>query len=113
MESTRQKKVSRLVQKELAFYFQRESRNHFGSALITVTIVRVSPDLSHARVYLSLFKAPKPEELMEVIKGMKKEIRKMLGELVRNQLRIVPDLDFFLDDSIDYFENIDRLLSKD
>jgi ribosome-binding factor A len=62
---------------------------------------------------LSLFKAPKPEELMEVIKGMKKEIRKMLGELVRNQLRIVPDLDFFLDDSIDYFENIDRLLSKD
>jgi ribosome-binding factor A len=72
MESTRQKKVSRLVQKELAVYFQRESRNHFGSALITVTIVRVSPDLSHARVYLSLFKAPKPEELMEAIKGMNK-----------------------------------------
>jgi ribosome-binding factor A len=59
-----------------------------------------------------LFKAEKPDELMETIKGMKKEIRKKLGELVRNQLRIVPDLDFFVDDSIDYFENIDRLLSK-
>jgi ribosome-binding factor A len=66
--------------------------------------------LSYARVYLSLFKAKKPEELLETIRFMKKDIRRKLGELVRNQLRIVPDLDFFIDDSLDYFENIDRLL---
>jgi ribosome-binding factor A len=78
--------------------------------MITVTVVRVSPDLSYARVYLSLFKAKKPEELLETIRFMKKDIRRKLGELVRNQLRIVPDLDFFIDDSLDYFENIDRLL---
>jgi len=109
-ESTRQKKVSRLIQKELAIYFQRESHLHFGSAMITVTVVRVSPDLSHARVYLSLFKAQKPDELLETIRFMKKDIRRKLGELVRNQLRIVPDLDFFIDDSLDYFEKIDQLL---
>jgi len=111
-ESTRQKKVARLIQKELVIYFQRESQMHFGSAMITVTIVRVSPDLSHARVYLSLFKAKKPEELLNTIRFMKSDIRRKLGELVRNQLRIVPDLDFFIDDSLDYFENIDRLLQS-
>lgn len=111
-ESTRQKKVGRLVQKELAGIFQRESRNLFEGAMITVTVVRVSPDLSYARVYLSLFQAKKPDALIANIKLMKKEIRRRLGELVGKQLRIIPDLDFFIDDSLDYFENIDRLLKS-
>lgn len=111
-ESTRQKKVARLIQKELAGLFQRESRNLFGGAMITVTVVRVSPDLSYARVYLSLFKVEKPQQLIDEIKLMKKDIRRRLGEIVGKQLRIVPDLDFFIDDSLDYFEKIDRLLGN-
>jgi ribosome-binding factor A len=110
MESTRQKKVARLVQKEMAEIFQRESRNLFMGAFITVTTTRISPDLSHAKVYLSMFKVSKPEELLIHIRSVKPEIRKQLGEKVRHQLRIVPDLEFFLDDSLDYLENIDRLL---
>jgi ribosome-binding factor A len=112
MESTRQKKVARLVQKELATYFLRESKTLYGGAFITVTTVRISPDLSHARVYLSLFKAADAGALLDQIVAEKKEIRKHLGEMVRKQLRIVPDLDFFLDDSLDYFEKIDKLLKN-
>ncbi len=112
MESTRQKKVARLVQKEMAELFQKESRNLFDGAFITVTTARISPDLGHAKIYLSMFKVEKPEELLEHIQSQKKEIRKRLGEKVRHQLRIVPDLDFYVDDSLDYLENIDRLLSE-
>ena len=111
MESTRQKKVARLVQKEMAELFQKESRNLFNGAFITVTTARISPDLGHAKIYLSMFKVEKLEELLGQIQGLKKEIRKRLGEKVRHQLRIVPDLDFYVDDSLDYLENIDRLLS--
>jgi ribosome-binding factor A len=111
-ESTRQKKVARLIQKELSVLFQRESRTLFASAMITVTVVRVSPDLSYARVYLSVFNAKAPEELLGMIKAMKKEIRKRLGDIIKHQLRIVPDLDFFIDDSLDYYERIDNLLKK-
>jgi ribosome-binding factor A len=112
MESTRQKKVARLVQKEMAELFQRESRNLFGGAFITVTTTRISPDLSHVKVYLSMFKVEKPEEMLKHIDSIKSEIRNQLGQKVRHQLRIVPHLDFFLDDSLDYFENIDRILSQ-
>lgn len=112
MESTRQKKVARLVQKELANYFLKESRNLYAGAFITVTTVRMSPDLSHARVYLSLFKSPDAKALLNQIIAEKKDIRRHLGEMVRKQLRIVPDMDFFLDDSLDYFENIERLLKS-
>lgn len=112
MESTRQKKVARLVQKEMAELFQRESRNLFGGAFITVTTSRISPDLSHAKVYLSMFKVEKPQEMLKHIDSIKSEIRNRLGQKVRHQLRIVPHLDFFLDDSLDYFENIDRILSQ-
>jgi ribosome-binding factor A len=113
MESTRQKKVARLIQKELAEFFLFESKRLFEGAFITVTIVRVSPDLAHARVYLSFFKAEKPTEMLAHILAIKKEIRRKFGEAVRNQLRIVPDLDFYIDDSIDYYENIERLLKTD
>ena len=110
MESTRQKKVARLIQKELANYFLRQGKTLYGGAFVTVTTVRISQDLSHARVYLSLFKADDPKALLNQITEGKKEIRRQLGEIVRKQLRIVPDFDFYLDDSLDYFENIERLL---
>jgi ribosome-binding factor A len=112
MESTRQKKVARLIQKEMAELFQRESKTLFQGAFITVTTARISPDLGHAKVYLSMFKVEKPELLLNEIREHKKEIRKRLGEKVRHQLRIVPDIDFFIDDSLDYLENIDKLLGQ-
>lgn len=113
MESTRQKKVARLIQKEMAEFFQKESRTYFNGAFITVTTVRISPDLGYAKIYLSMFKVPNQQELLGQIELLKKDIRKKFGEKIRHQLRIVPELEFFIDDSLDYLENIDRLLKID
>ena len=112
MDSTRQNKVSRLLQKELGEIFQRESRNLFGGAFITVTLVRVSPDMGVAKVYLSLFAVKDKTEMMDKIKAEKKEVRKLLALRIKKQVRIIPELDFILDDSLDYAEKIDQLLKK-
>jgi ribosome-binding factor A len=112
MNSTRQNKVARLLQKELSELFQREARNLFGGALITVTIVRISPDLSEAKIYLSIFGVKNTEEILKLVKTNYKIIRSKLGEKVKNQLRIVPNLSFFIDDSLDYAEKIDQLLKQ-
>lgn len=111
MESTRQKKVSRLIQKELGEIFQRKT-NEFGGKMITVTIVRMSPDLSLAKIYLSIFPIDKDESTLQRIKSHTSHLRNDLGKIVRNQLRIVPELAFFIDDSLDYIENIEDLLKK-
>ncbi len=113
MESTRQKKVARLIQKEMADFFLKESKNLFSGAFITVTTSRISPDLGYAKIYLSMFKVADQQALLGQINLIKKEIRKKLGEKVRHQLRIVPELEFYIDDSLDYLENIDRLLKND
>lgn len=111
MESTRQLKYGRLLQKELSEIFQRDAAK-YERALITVTKVRVSPDLSIARVYVSLFAVKDREALLKKIKEDAKEIRKTLAETIRNQVRVVPNLEFFIDDSLDYAERIDELLKK-
>lgn len=110
METTRQKKVARLIQKEIADIFILSGSIYNPVGLTTVTQVRVSPDLSHAKVYLSVFKAQSPDKVIEKINNATPEIRLKLGNKVRHQLRIVPNLDFYLDDSLDYFEKIDNLL---
>jgi ribosome-binding factor A len=110
MESTRQNKISRLVQKDLGTIFQQESRNLFGGAMITVTKVIVTKDLSIAKIYLSLFATKDKDALLDRIRSYSKEIRHQLGTRVHNQLRVVPELHFYLDDSLDYIENIDHLL---
>jgi len=115
MESTRQKKVSRLVQKELSVIFQQLTQEILGNIMVSVTTVRVSPDLADANVFLSIFPVDNPVEALKVVKVVKSNttmIRKKLGESVRNQLRIVPTLQFHLDDSAAYAEEIDRLLKK-
>lgn len=112
MSSTRQLKIARLLQKELAEIFQREARSLFKGAFITVTAVRVSPDLSVAKVYLSFLAVKDKEALLEHIKTHVKEIRKQLGMNTRNQLRVIPELIFYIDDSLDYAERIDELLKK-
>jgi ribosome-binding factor A len=112
MESTRQQKVSRLLQKELADIFQKKSSSLSPGLLLTVTLVRVSPDLSFAKVYISIFSVKNKEEIFEKIKENVKELRGELGKRVKNQLRIVPELAFYIDDSLDYADKIDKLLKR-
>ncbi len=110
MEGTRLAKVGRQIQKDLGEIFQRQSRTSYQGRMITVTSVRVSPDLGLAKVYLSIFPTEKKVEILELVKQNVKTIRHELGQRIRNQMRIVPELAFFIDDSLDYIENIDRLL---
>lgn len=112
MESTRQQKVARLIQKELADIFQKKSSMLASGALLTVTVVRISPDLSFAKVYISIFPVNNKEAHLKKIKDSVREIRGELGKKVKNQLRIVPELAFYIDDSLDYADKIDKLLKK-
>jgi ribosome-binding factor A len=112
MESTRQKKVSRLIQKELADIFLRKNNEFAPGKLVSVTIVRVSPDLSYAKVFLSVFPSVNQEKVLTSIKDHTTKIRFELGQKVRSQLRIVPEIAFFIDDSLDYIDNIDKLLKS-
>ena len=110
--STRQNKVSRLIQKELADYFLRETKNYFHGKLISVTTVRVTKDLSVAKVYLSIFPSDGSEEILKGIKKMTKPIRGWLGRKIGKQVRVTPNLQFFIDDSLDYINKIDSILDK-
>lgn len=111
METTRQNKISRLIQKELSEVFQLQTRQMKG-VLVSVSNCRVSPDLSICRVYLSVFPSEKAAEIVENINTNQKQVRFELGQRVRHQLRIIPELKFFVDDSLDYVEHIDELLKK-
>ena len=110
MESTRQKKVSRQLLKDLSEILQIKGRDLIGTSLISVTVVRISPDLSIARVYISVFGTEDKEALLTKMNQQSYAIRKKLGERIRNQMRKVPELKFFLDDSVDYSQQIDDLL---
>jgi ribosome-binding factor A len=112
MESTRQKKVARLVLKEVAEIINRKGREIAPGKMISVTQVRITPDLSLAKVYISIFPADKKEEILESIQEHSKNIRFELGVKVKMQLRIVPELAFYLDDSLDYIDNLDKLLKN-
>ena len=112
MESTRQKKVARLVLKELSQIFNVESNNILGPIMISITAVRISPDLAYANIYLSIIPATDPNDAINKIKKNKSLLRKKLGIAVRNQLRVVPELNFYIDDSAEYAEQIDKLLKK-
>jgi ribosome-binding factor A len=109
MDSVRQQKYGRLIQKELGDLFSREGRNWYGQHFVTVTQVKVTPDLSIARVHLSLFKAPKPKEVLKMLEQHKAEIRHQLGRRIGQQARIIPELHFYIDDSLDYAEKIDTI----
>jgi ribosome-binding factor A len=112
MESTRQKKVSRLIQKELADIFLKRGNEFAHGKLVSITRVRVSPDLSFAKVYISIFPATSQEEVLQSIREHGSKIRFDLGHKVRSQLRIVPDLAYHIDDSLDYIDKIDKLLKS-
>lgn len=109
MDTNRQQKVNRLIQKELSEIFLLDAKKMQGT-LISVTNVRVSPDLGIAHAYLSIFPSEKADELVSNINENVKTVRYDLGKRLRNQLRVIPELTFHIDDSLDYIENIDRLL---
>lgn len=109
METTRQNKIARLLQKELSDIFLLQTKAMPG-ILVSVSAARISPDMSIARVYLSVFPSEKSEEIVKNINENMKSIRYELGTRVRHQLRIIPELKFFVDDSLDYIEKIDSLL---
>ena len=109
MEGTRLNKINRLLQKELGELFRKQTAMTHGT-LISVSTVHVSPDLSLAKVYISVFPSEKGAELLGAIEKNKKTLRYDLGQIVRTQLRRIPELAFYLDDSLDYVENIDKLL---
>lgn len=112
MESTRQAKISRLLQKELSEIFRMQTAKMRG-VLVSVSAVRVSPDLSSARAYLSVFPSEKAGEVIESVNKSAKSVRYELAQRVRYQLRRTPELSFHVDDSLDYIENIDNLLKAD
>ena len=112
MESTRQQKVARLLQKEMGEFVQQNSREYLPGKMITVTVVRVSPDLSVARVYLSIFPLKEDENPIEELTAHAGTIRYEIGQKIKNQLRAVPEFVYYLDDSLDYIEKIDNLLKE-
>ncbi len=112
MSSIRQNKVARLLQKEVSNIFQLNAANWFPNTMVTVTVVRVSPDFSFAKVYLSVFGKMEPKECVELISAHAKMVRGELGKKIGKQLRITPELAFYVDDSLDYAEEIDQLLKE-
>lgn len=111
MESKRQNRISKLLLKDLSEIFQYDSKLLYSGAMITVTKVSVSPDLSFARVYISIFMPGGDNEvLLEEIRMQGRQTRHKLAQRVKNQLRAVPELQFHIDDSLDYIENIENLL---
>ncbi|MBQ7195374.1 MAG: 30S ribosome-binding factor RbfA [Bacteroidales bacterium] len=110
--SNRQLKVAREIQKDMAEILRSKGMAAFGGAMVTVSEVRVSPDLSLAKTYVSIFPSAKSDEVMKILKDNVRAYRGELGRTVGGQLRIVPEIVFYLDTSLDYAEHIDELLKK-
>lgn len=111
MESRRQQKIGNVLKQDLAVLFQQQAKTLFGGAFITVTNVRVTTDLSYAKVFLSIM-GNKESETLALIKAQSKEIRHNIGQKVRHQMRKIPEFQFHIDDSLDYADEIDRLLKE-
>ena len=110
--TTRQQKIARQIQRDMAEILQRDGAAIAAGSMITVTTVRVSPDFGYAKVYFSIFPFAKSAEVMEALEKNNWLLRRELGKRIRNQLKVVPELQFFLDDSLEYIENIDSLLKE-
>ena len=111
-ESTRQQKVGKQIQRDLAEIIQGKGMASFGGAMVTVTSVKVSPDLAVAKVYLSIFPSAKSQDTLKLVNAASRYIRGELGKCFFFLLRIVPELLYYVDDSLDYVERIDELLKK-
>ncbi|MBO8484989.1 MAG: 30S ribosome-binding factor RbfA [Bacteroidetes bacterium] len=111
-ESTRQLKVAKELQRDMAEIIRSKGMAMFGGALVSVSGVKISPDLSVAKIYVSIFPSDKADKVMEILEENVRSLRGELGNRVARQLRIVPEITFFRDDSLDYVEHIEELLKK-
>lgn len=110
--TTRQLKFARLIQKEISEIFQRDKRGILDNAFVTVADVRVSPDLGLAKIYISMMLAKDKQAILEKIKTRKSEIRKALGDRIRKQVRIIPELVFYLDEVEEKAQRMDELIKN-
>ena len=113
METTRQQKIAKQIQKDMADIFQKEGASLVRGTLVTVTGVRVSPDFSYANIYVSVFPFEQSKTLMDRFAHQNWFLRRALGQRIRNQLKNVPEIQFFLDDSLEYIEHIEKALKED
>ncbi len=112
METTRQQKIAKQIQKDIAEIFQKEGAAIVRGSLVTVTAVRVSPDFGYAKIYVSIFPFDRNEAVMQELEKNNWFIRRALGQRIRNQLKSVPEIQFFLDDSLEYIEHIEEALNR-
>lgn len=112
MESKRQKQVGKQIQKDLSEIFQRDLKSLFGDAFVTITDVKVTPDMGIARVYLSVLLSKEPAEILQLVRENTTSIRGKLGNRVRHQFRIIPELNFYLDDTAEYAQKIEDLFAN-
>ena len=112
METTRQQKIARQIQRDIADIFQKEAAHIVRGSMVTVTTVRVSPDFGYAKIYVSVFPFDQGDAILAELKNNNWMIRRALGQRIRFQLKVVPELEFFIDDSLEYIENIDNLLKE-
>ena len=113
METTRQQKIAKQIQKDVAEIFQKEGAGIVRGALVTVTAVRVSPDFGYAKIYVSIFPFEQNAKVMETLSQQNWFLRRALGQRIRNQVKNVPEIQFFLDDSLEYIEHIEEALKHD
>lgn len=113
METTRQQKIARQIQRDIAEIFQKEGAHIVRGSLLTVTAVRVSPDLGYAKIYVSIFPFGQSAEVLRTLEHNNWFVRRALGQRMRNQLKNVPEIQFFLDDSLEYIDNIDKALKNE
>lgn len=110
--SIRQQKIAQLIQSDMAEIFQREGKPCTLGTLLTVTAVRVSPDFGYAKIYVSVFPFERGEAVLEAIEEKNWFLRRELGRRVKHQLKVVPELQFFIDDSLEYIQNIEQKLKE-
>lgn len=111
-ETTRQKKFARLIQKELSGIFQKEAKEYAGNSLLTITTVRMTPDLGLAKVYLSFFPDDKTGEKLTKLQNGKSSIKKILGDKIRKEVRVIPDIAFFIDDTYQEANEMSSLIDS-
>lgn len=111
--STRQQKIARQIQKDMADIFARELAGKLRGVMTTVTTVRVSPDFGYAKIYVSVFPFGEAQRVMQTLDEESWMVRRSLGQRIRHQLKVVPEVQFFLDDSLEYIENIERAMGGD
>jgi ribosome-binding factor A len=112
MESIRQQQVNKIIQIALSEIFQKEAREILGKAMVTIASIRITPDLYTARINLSIYNIPNPNGLIDLITYNKKEIRGLLGKKIRNKVRVIPELEFYRDDTMDEVIKLDSLFKE-